>query len=124
MTIDTWLRIGNWFAAPVAHLTVGLRTLATLPEHSALCAAVTFLRTENPEVFATRIEREVERLRPDLKGVIVIGVETSLFGNQIRIMAIHPSLPRRPADTIWNPTRCELLPERHAQGDENGLNRI
>ncbi len=95
--MSNWVNLDADFGAPILRLLVNLREVAyrrdvdRLEDYLSLKVAL----IDKPMV-VEYIESFIERRRPDLKGLSLIGISRSPGGLQLCLDIVHPSVKRVP----------------------------
>lgn len=86
--MSTWIRADYAFDEPCASIVI--------PERKTQ-EVTTFLRENrsNPEAMCKWLAELIEYERPNLKGVVLYGVQFDLRRLSYVVWAVHPSLPKR-----------------------------
>lgn len=99
----SWIRADVDFGVPGARLVVNLRSEAGQQLMHNLSG------TSEPKMMAIICQSAIVRVRPELKDVIVCGMQMGRFGC-ISIDVLHPSLPKMNSGEMWQEQHLEPCP--------------
>lgn len=87
--MSKWINTDFDFGVPYANFVLGLRTPLGQRLHDLLKS-----RVDSPETLEEEVKKIIERVRPNLKGCVVVGMDCSVLRMEWGLQVIHKDLPR------------------------------